>query len=48
VELARRLYMDEVTFRRRPGRFEDVRHWCTDLVAKLGRAALAFSNAEEG
>jgi N-formylglutamate deformylase len=40
VEIARRLYMDEATLRRRPGRFEQMKAWCGDLVAKLGRAAL--------
>jgi N-formylglutamate deformylase len=40
VELARRLYMDEVTLRRRPGRFERMQAWCGELVAKLGHAAL--------
>jgi N-formylglutamate amidohydrolase len=48
VELARRLYMDEVTFRRRSGRFDAVQAWCRDLVAKLGRAALTFSSSSEG
>jgi N-formylglutamate amidohydrolase len=48
VELARRLYMDEVTFRRRSGRFDGVQGWCRDLVAKLGQAALTFSSAEQG
>jgi N-formylglutamate deformylase len=48
VELARRLYMDEVTFRTRPDRFDFAQSWCRDLVAKLGRAALTFSSAEEG
>jgi N-formylglutamate deformylase len=41
VELSRRLYMDELNLRRRPGRFEATRAWCSELVAKLGRAALA-------
>jgi N-formylglutamate deformylase len=40
VELARRLYMDEVGLRRTPGKFEAMRVWCGELVAKLGRAAL--------
>jgi N-formylglutamate deformylase len=40
VELARRLYMDELTLRRRPGRFERMQSWCGELVAKLGQAAL--------
>ncbi len=46
VELARRLYMDEVTFRRRSGRFDVLQGWCRDLVAKLGRAGLTFSTAQ--
>jgi N-formylglutamate deformylase len=40
VEVARRLYMDEGTLRRRPGRFEALQAFCGELVAKLGRAAL--------
>jgi N-formylglutamate deformylase len=40
VELARRLYMDELTLRRTPGKLEVLRAWCGELVAKLGRAAL--------
>jgi N-formylglutamate deformylase len=40
VELARRLYMDELTLRRRPGRFDTMKSWCSELVAKLGHAAL--------
>jgi N-formylglutamate amidohydrolase len=48
VELARRLYMDEVTFRRRADRFQVARGWCRELVAKLGQAALTFSTGEEG
>jgi N-formylglutamate amidohydrolase len=40
VEIARRLYMDELTLRRIPERFEVMRAWCGELVAKLGRAAL--------
>jgi len=40
VELARRLYMDEVTLKRHSGRFERLQAWCGELVAKLGRAAL--------
>lgn len=40
VELARRLYMDEATLCRIPGRFEVMRAWCGELVAKLGRAGL--------
>jgi N-formylglutamate deformylase len=41
VELARRLYMNEATYRRSPGSFEDVRAWCRELAGKLGRLALA-------
>jgi N-formylglutamate amidohydrolase len=40
VEIARRLYMDETTYRRTPGAFDDVRGWCRELVALLGRLAL--------
>jgi N-formylglutamate deformylase len=40
VELARRLYMDELTLQRTPGKLEALRAWCGELVAKLGRAAL--------
>ncbi len=36
VELARRLYMNEVTFQRTPGAFDEVRAWCRALVRKLG------------
>jgi N-formylglutamate amidohydrolase len=36
VELARRLYLDEVTLRPSPG-FSRVRDWCRGLVARLGR-----------
>jgi N-formylglutamate deformylase len=40
VELARRLYMDELSLRQRPEPFEQLRTWCGELVAKLGHAAL--------
>jgi N-formylglutamate amidohydrolase len=40
VELARRLYMNEATYRTTPGAFEDVRGWCRALVRKLGAIAL--------
>jgi N-formylglutamate amidohydrolase len=40
VEIARRLYMDELALRLQRGRFELMRTWCAELVAKLGRAAL--------
>jgi N-formylglutamate amidohydrolase len=36
VELARRLYMDEETLERRPGRFEQTREFCQELVRALG------------
>jgi N-formylglutamate amidohydrolase len=36
VELARRLYMDEVTLARRPESFDQVRDYCTELVTALG------------
>ncbi len=40
VELARRLYMDESTYRRTPGAFKDVRSWCRALVRRLGELSL--------
>jgi N-formylglutamate deformylase len=40
VELARRLYMDELSLQQRQGPFERLRSWCGELVANLGRAAL--------
>jgi N-formylglutamate deformylase len=40
VELARRLYMDELSLRPRQEPFERLKSWCGELVAKLGRAAL--------
>jgi N-formylglutamate amidohydrolase len=40
VELARRLYMDELTLTPRPETFDAVRRWCQALVAKLGEMAL--------
>jgi N-formylglutamate amidohydrolase len=39
VELARRLYLDEVTLRPGTG-FPVVRGWCRELVRKLGRLAM--------
>lgn len=36
VELARRLYMDEESLEKRPGRFEQTREFCLDLVRALG------------
>jgi N-formylglutamate amidohydrolase len=41
VELARRLYMDEGTLLPDPARFVQVRAWCRDLVAKLGRTTVS-------
>jgi N-formylglutamate amidohydrolase len=38
VELARRLYLDEVTLRPGPD-FAGVRRWCRELVAELGKLA---------
>jgi len=40
VELARRLYMNEGTYRRTAGDFEAVRSWCRELVRFLGLLAL--------
>ncbi len=40
VELARRLYMNEATYRRTPVAFDDVRAWCRELARKLGALAL--------
>ncbi len=40
VEIARRLYMDEISLRPRPEGFRATQAWCRELVAKLGRAAL--------
>ena len=40
VELARRLYMDEGTYRPIPGAFDDVRAWCRALVRRLGELSL--------
>ena len=40
VELARRLYMNEATYRRTPGAFDDVRSWCRALARELGALAL--------
>jgi len=39
VELARRLYMNEATYRRRPDTFDDVRAWCRELTRTLGALA---------
>jgi N-formylglutamate amidohydrolase len=44
VELARRLYLDEVTLRRGPG-FQAARGWCRELVGRFG--ALAVGMADE-
>lgn len=38
VELARRLYMDESTFRKKPREFQALREWCRALVRKIGEA----------
>ncbi len=38
LELARRLYMNEGTLVRAPGKFELLRAFCTDLAARLGSA----------
>lgn len=40
VELARRLYMDEETLEKKPGRFEETRAYCRELVAALGALRL--------
>jgi N-formylglutamate deformylase len=45
VELSRRLYLDEATLAPRAPEFDDVRAWCKDLVATLGRAALTLARA---
>ena len=42
VELSRRLYLDESTLAPRASEFDGVRAWCKDLVASLGRAAMAL------
>jgi len=44
VELARRLYLDEVTLRQGPD-FAGVRRWCRELVAELGKLAGAGAPA---
>jgi N-formylglutamate amidohydrolase len=36
VELARRLYMDESTLRKKPPEFASLREWCRALVRRLG------------
>ena len=36
VELARRLYMDEETLEKKPGRFEQARDFCSELVRAAG------------
>ena len=40
VELARRLYMDETTYRRLPGAFDEVRDWCRSLARTLGKLSI--------
>jgi N-formylglutamate amidohydrolase len=41
VELARRLYMDELTLTRKPGAFESVQEYCCTLVGRLGSLVLS-------
>jgi N-formylglutamate amidohydrolase len=40
VELARRLYMDEITLKQRPHEFETLRGWCRALVRALASVGL--------
>jgi N-formylglutamate amidohydrolase len=40
VELARRLYMDERTLRKKPNDFDKVKAYCETLVARLGAVAV--------
>jgi len=40
VELARRLYMNEATYRPLPGAFDEVRAWCRDLARLLGELSV--------
>jgi N-formylglutamate deformylase len=40
VELARRLYMNEATYRPLPGAFDEVRAWCRDLARLLGKLSV--------
>jgi N-formylglutamate amidohydrolase len=42
VELARRLYMDELTLDKKASDFERVREFCSTLVARMGQLALAL------
>lgn len=45
VELARRLYMDELSLRKKPNDFEMTRGFCRTLVARMGQLALALAAA---
>jgi N-formylglutamate deformylase len=40
VELARRLYMNEESYRRSPETFDTMRAWCRGLARRLGKLAL--------
>jgi N-formylglutamate deformylase len=40
VELARRLYMDELALTKKPKTFDDLKRFCRTLVERLGRLAL--------
>lgn len=41
IELARRLYMDELSLARKPNDFNKTRSYCRSLVARLGQLTLA-------
>jgi N-formylglutamate deformylase len=45
VELARRLYMDEPSLRKKPSDFEKTREYCRSVVARMGKLALALGAA---
>lgn len=45
VELARRLYMDELSLAKKLNDFKKTREFCRTLVARMGRLALALSAA---
>jgi N-formylglutamate amidohydrolase len=45
VELARRLYMDELSLHKKPNEFERTRDFCRTLVARMGRLGLALGAA---
>ena len=47
VELSRRLYLDEGSLRPGPD-FQDVRDWCRELIAKLGRLAVLAAPPRAG